>query len=97
MPDQTPNALAGDQAQIHFHNHILIGLGGTGGKTLREFRKELFQRHRTVVPSGLRIEYLYLDSSESDLNESESWRVLGIRCSFPTTPACPSPFLTCAR
>jgi hypothetical protein len=77
------STLAGDQPQVHFQNHILVGLGGTGGSTLREFRKELFQRHRDNLPQGLRLEYVYLDSSDHDLNESESWRVLGSSVQLP--------------
>lgn len=75
--------MTGDQPTVHYHNHILLGLGGTGGLALRELRKELYQRHRDRPPASLRLEYLYIDSSEADLNESESWRVLGTSVQLP--------------
>lgn len=50
---------------------------------MREFRKEIYQRHRDRLPAALRLEYLYIDSSDRDLNESESWRVLGNSVQLP--------------
>ncbi|MBV5290651.1 MAG: hypothetical protein J0648_12645 [Pelodictyon phaeoclathratiforme] len=32
------------------HNHLLIGLGGTGGKILRALRKNVFQEFRSNHP-----------------------------------------------
>ncbi|WP_161492731.1 tubulin-like doman-containing protein [Spirosoma sp. 209] len=59
-------------------NNLIIGLGGTGGKIIRAFRKTIFQEFRTNTPdSGVNINYLYIDTNERDLQESESWRVLG--------------------
>lgn len=49
-------------------NHLIIGLGGTGGKALREFRRILFENLNTVDPEDLaNIEYLYVDTSDDDL------------------------------
>jgi hypothetical protein len=68
-------------------NHLLIGLGGTGGKVLAAFRRLVFQQYRDVEPSSLSIDYLYLDSSKEDtrnanivnqLKEGDQlWRTLG--------------------
>ena len=54
-------------------NHLIIGLGGTGGKVLREFRRRVFEeygeRNLENPKNGEYFEYVYVDSSESDLNE----------------------------
>jgi hypothetical protein len=57
--------------------HILIGLGGTGGKVLREFRKDFYRRHGGTSVAGTRMGYLYVDSSKADLDNSADWNVLG--------------------
>jgi len=59
-------------------NHLFIGLGGTGGKVIRELRKRVFEEFGSSEPSnGLSIDYLYVDSSDDDLNDREGWKVLG--------------------
>ena len=59
-------------------NHLLIGLGGTGGKVLREFRKKVYEEFRYNEPTnGTCVNYLYVDSSEDDLNSREGWKVMG--------------------
>ena len=59
-------------------NHLIIGLGGTGGKIIREFRKRYFEEnHDLKEHNGVFVEYLYVDSSEDDLNDKKSWKVLG--------------------
>lgn len=64
-------------------NHFLIGLGGTGGRVLREFRRKLYEQFRGKHPQGLRIQYLYLDSSDKDLEMAgPEWRVTGARLSL---------------
>ncbi len=59
-------------------NHLIIGLGGTGGKIIRAFRKTVYQDFRRENPDGLHLGYLYIDSSAEmmDLNDP-SWKVLG--------------------
>ena len=42
-------------------NHILIGLGGTGGKILKAFRKRMFQEYSAEERAMLPIGYLYVD------------------------------------
>ena len=60
------------------YNHLFIGLGGTGGKVLRELRKRVYEDFGSDEPgNGLSIEYLYVDSSDDDLNDREGWKVLG--------------------
>ena len=59
-------------------NHLLIGLGGTGGKVLREFRKRYFEDCKDLMPhNDVFIDYLYVDSSDDDLNSKQQWKVLG--------------------
>ena len=58
-------------------NHILIGLGGTGGKILKAFRKRMFQEYSAEKRAMLPIGYLYVDSSnemmESVIPLGECW------------------------
>jgi hypothetical protein len=59
-------------------NHLIIGLGGTGGKILREMRKRIYEEFRSNDPSEtIRVEYLYVDSDEKDLNNTEEWKTMG--------------------
>lgn len=56
-------------------NYIIIGLGGTGGKIIKSFRKAVFEKFRSNhPPSGTRVRYLYVDSSNKDLPASSNWR-----------------------
>lgn len=53
-------------------NHLLIGLGGTGGRVLAAFRKLMYERFNgEVKPKDLWLDYLYVDSSEQDLKMDE--------------------------
>lgn len=57
-------------------NTLIIGLGGTGGKVIREFRKRYFEEFKTLDPrDNTYIDYLYVDSDEGDLKTP--WRVQG--------------------
>lgn len=61
-------------------NHLLIGLGGTGGRVLASFRKLMYERFNgEVKPKDLWIDYLYVDSSEQDLKMKDpaQWSVMG--------------------
>ena len=59
-------------------NHLVIGLGGTGGSVLCALRKRIYEEFRSNTPEGdAHIEYLYVDSSLTDLNNEERWQVLG--------------------
>lgn len=59
-------------------SHLIIGLGGTGGKIIRELRKRIYQEFRSTDPgNGVHIDYVYVDSSLEDLNNRSDWKVLG--------------------
>lgn len=68
-------------------SHLLIGLGGTGGKVLAAFRRSVFQQFGSADTNKLALDYLYIDSDSHDiasagnttlLEESDkTWRVLG--------------------
>jgi hypothetical protein len=59
-------------------NHLIIGLGGTGGSVIRELRKNIHRRNRNQVrPTWVNIEYLYVDSSPKELANETDWKSLG--------------------
>lgn len=69
-------------------NHLIIGLGGTGGKILKEFKKRLYkeypddEKRYSMTPA---IEFLYVDSTREMMNEGHkdrSWRVMGRDVTF---------------
>lgn len=58
-------------------NHLIIGLGGTGGKVLRELRKRVYEEFRSNDPGhGVYLDYIYMDSSPQDLNDRTGWKVM---------------------
>ena len=60
-------------------NHLIIGLGGTGGSIICALRKRIYEEFRSEDPKGkANIEYLYVDSSLADLNNEEDWQTLGV-------------------
>ena len=64
-------------------NHILIGLGGTGGKVLKAFRKRLYQEFTAEERAELPIGFLYVDSSiEMMKPDDKTWQVLGENAQF---------------
>lgn len=61
-------------------NHLLIGLGGTGGRVIAAYRKLMFERFDgEVKPKDMWIDYLYVDSSEQDLKMKDpaQWSIMG--------------------
>ena len=65
-------------------NHLLIGLGGTGGKILRSFRKTIFREFRSEQPKGANVRYLYIDSSDEMMKHDDpSWKILGQSVQLP--------------
>jgi hypothetical protein len=59
-------------------NHLLIGLGGTGGKVIRAFRKTIYQEFRKTKPDNAHVGYLYIDSSDELMGlEDPTWKILG--------------------
>lgn len=59
-------------------NHLVIGLGGTGGKIIRALRKSLYQEFHGADLAGIGIGYLYVDSSSEMMAiDDPSWKTLG--------------------
>lgn len=59
-------------------NHLIIGLGGTGGKIIRAYRKTLYQEFRQADPADINLSYLYVDSSDEMMRiDDPSWKILG--------------------
>ncbi len=59
-------------------NHLIIGLGGTGGKIIRAYRKAIYQEFRKDAPDNANIGYLYVDSSTEMMSiDDPSWKILG--------------------
>ncbi|MGM9698697.1 MAG: tubulin-like doman-containing protein [Prevotella sp.] len=59
-------------------NHLLIGLGGTGGKILRAMRKRIYEEFGTNTPDiDTHISYIYVDSDLKDLKDDASWNYMG--------------------
>ena len=59
-------------------NHLIIGLGGTGGKVIRSFVKTIKRNQRADEASPVNIQYLYVDSSRELMADGDpTWKVLG--------------------
>ncbi len=61
-------------------NHLFIGLGGQGSRTLAELRKVMAQRERdrkALATGGIRWEFLAIDSSTDVKNELKCWTLFG--------------------
>src|SRR5437870_7525108 len=59
-------------------NHLIIGLGGTGGKIIRSFRKAIYREFRKETADNINVSYLYVDSSDEMMKlEDPSWKILG--------------------
>jgi hypothetical protein len=59
-------------------NHLIIGLGGTGGKIIRALRKTLFQEYRGRRLERVNLGYLYVDSSQEMMGvDDPTWKILG--------------------
>jgi hypothetical protein len=67
-------------------NHLLIGLGGTGGKILRSLRKTIYQNFRSEQAKGANLRYLYVDSSDEMMKHDDpSWKILGQSVQLPVS------------
>ena len=52
-------------------SNLVIGLGGTGGRVLREVRKQLFEDYGKIPPE---VAFIYIDSSDELMNNNDpSW------------------------
>src|SRR5260370_28589256 len=59
-------------------NHLIIGLGGTGGRILRALRKSVYQEFLSQDPVNGNIRYLYVNSNEEMMAADDlSWKVFG--------------------
>jgi len=72
-------------------NHLIIGLGGTGGLTIRAFREhamkylgspDVFESH------GLGVRFLYIDSSRTDTDNAKGWDYFGKSIALTNTSVC---------
>lgn len=64
-------------------NHILVGLGGSGGKVLKAFRKRLFQEFSPEERAKLPIGFVYVDSTDEMMRPGDkTWYVLGENAQF---------------
>lgn len=73
-------------------NHIIIGLGGTGGRVLAAYRKLVFEKFNgNLEPDDLWIRYLYVDSSASDLqmDDPQQWEIMGTSVKFESDSVLP--------
>jgi hypothetical protein len=61
------------------NNHLIIGLGGSGGKIIRQIRKTIERNKDTQDANApaTRFGYLYIDTSTDELDKKEEWKVLG--------------------
>lgn len=67
-------------------NHLIIGLGGTGGRVLKAMRERVFQEFHTNNPDkGTYVNYLYVDSDDEALGKSKRWQVMGNRVGLEDT------------
>ena len=68
-------------------NHILVGLGGTGGKILRAFKMRMFEEFpKAEERKNLAVSLLYVDSTDEmmpkDGRPRPDFRVMGQDASF---------------
>lgn len=59
------------------NNHLIIGLGGSGGKIIRHIRKTIERNKEAQENSSARFGYLYIDTSHDELEKKDEWKVLG--------------------
>jgi hypothetical protein len=65
-------------------NHLIIGLGGTGGVIIRSLRKIVYQTFRGDIPPTVNLRYLFVDSSTELMSPDDpSWKILGHSVQLP--------------
>lgn len=65
-------------------NHLIVGLGGTGGNIIRSLRKLVFQNFRQDDPTDVNLRYLYVDSSGAMMAPDDpTWKILGRSVQLP--------------
>jgi len=66
-------------------NHLVIGLGGTGGKSIRALRKLIMSEQRLSSQSIPSVDFLYIDSSREMMSQADpTWKVLGKSVQLPS-------------
>lgn len=64
-------------------SHILIGIGGTGGKILKAFRQRLWNEYTEEERKHLPIGFIYVDTDRAMLNPSDpSYQTIHGNCCF---------------
>lgn len=57
--------------------HIIIGLGGTGGNVIKNFRQQIVEKYGDIQVDVLNdIEFLYIDSKQSEFDD-DKWEYQG--------------------
>jgi hypothetical protein len=65
-------------------NHLIIGLGGTGGNIIRSFRKTVYEAYGSDLAPDVNLRYLFVDTSPELMDpEDPSWKILGHSVQLP--------------
>ncbi len=68
---------------IH-RNHLIVGLGGTGGNIIRALRKTVYQNYRQEDPPNLNLRFLFVDTSRELMDPDDpTWKTLGRSVQLP--------------
>lgn len=66
-------------------NYILVGLGGTGGKVLKAFKKRMFQEFTPEERAKIPVGFVYVDTTDEMMRPGDkTWYVLGENAQFNT-------------
>ena len=64
-------------------SHILVGIGGTGGKILKAFRQRLWTEYDESQRNKLPIGFIYVDTDAAMINPSDiSYQTIHGNCCF---------------
>lgn len=59
-------------------SHLIVGLGGNGGKIIRELRKTIQRSEEESKASDVVLfDFFYVDTSNDELSKVDEWKVLG--------------------
>lgn len=65
------------------NNFILVGLGGTGGKVLKAFKKRMFQEFSADIREKIPVGFVYVDTTDEMMRPGDkTWYVLGEDAQF---------------
>lgn len=65
------------------NNFILVGLGGTGGKVLKAFKKRMFQEFPADIREKIPVGFVYVDTTDEMMRPGDkTWYVLGEDAQF---------------